>query len=121
MGNSSASDQALNITTIAIFLGFVAASLAITWWAARNTKSKEDYFAAGRSISAWQNGLALAGDFMGAATLLGTVGLITLRGFDGITFAIGALFRMAASGFPDCRTSSGHREVYGGRRRGERT
>jgi cation/acetate symporter len=92
MENSSTSDQVLNATTIAIFLGFVAASLAITWWAARNTKSKEDYFAAGRSISAWQNGLALAGDFMGAATFLGTVGLITLRGFDGITFVIGAFF-----------------------------
>jgi cation/acetate symporter len=92
MGNPSTSVQALNATTIAIFLGFVVASLAITWWAARNTRSKEDYFAAGRSISAWQNGLALAGDFMGAATLLGTVGLITLRGFDGITFAIGAFF-----------------------------
>lgn len=92
MGNSSGSVDAMNVTTITIFLGFVVGSLAIAWWAARKTRSKEDYFAAGRSISAWQNGLALAGDFMGAAALLGTVGLITLRGFDGVTFAVGAFF-----------------------------
>ena len=53
-----------NATAIAFFFVFIAATLAITWWAARKTKTTEEYFAAGRSISGRQNGFALAGDYM---------------------------------------------------------
>ncbi len=84
-------EQALNSTTILVFSFFMAVTLGITLWAMRRSRTKEDFFAAGRSITAWQNGLALAGDFMGAATLLGVVGLISLRGFDGLIYAVGGL------------------------------
>jgi cation/acetate symporter len=84
--------QEMDVLTVSIFVGFVVATLAVTWWASLRTHSKDDFFAANRSISAWQNGLALAGDYMGAATLLGAVGLITLRGFDGMPFVVGAFF-----------------------------
>jgi cation/acetate symporter len=82
---------ALNTTTVLIFAFFMTITLGITLWAMRRTRTKEDFFAAGRSITAWQNGLALAGDFMGAATLLGVVGLVSLRGFDGLIYAVGGL------------------------------
>jgi cation/acetate symporter len=76
---------------IAFFFGFVAVTLAITWWAARRTKSTEHFYAAGRSISGLQNGLALAGDYMSAASFLGIAGLVALSGFDGLIYSIGFL------------------------------
>ena len=60
-----------NATAIIGFLLFIGLSLAITWWAARRTRSTEHFYAAGRSISGFQNGLALAGDYMSAASFLG--------------------------------------------------
>lgn len=83
--------SALNPTTIIIFTLFMLLTLGITAWAMRKSHTKEDFFAAGRSITGWQNGLALAGDYMGAATLLGVVGLISLRGYDGLIYAVGGL------------------------------
>ena len=79
-----------NGTAIAFFLLFVLATLAVTWWAARRTRSTADYLAAGHRIGPWQNGLALAGDFLSAAGVLGVGGLIALAGFDGILFCMGA-------------------------------
>ena len=79
-----------NYTAIAFFLVFVLATLAVTWWAARRTRSTADYLAAGHRIGPWQNGLALAGDFLSAAGVLGVGGLIALAGFDGILFCMGA-------------------------------
>ena len=79
-----------NATAITFFLLFVAVSLGITYWAARRTKTTEDFYAAGRSVTAWQNGLALAGDFYSAAGLLGIGGFIALAGFDGLLYGIGA-------------------------------
>src|SRR6185369_793341 len=76
---------------VGFFLLFVALTLAITWWAARRTRSARDFYAAGRSISALQNGLALAGDYMSAASFLGIAGLVALRGFDGMIYATGWL------------------------------
>ena len=64
---------------------------AITWWAARRTRSTEHFYAAGRSITAFQNGLALAGDYMSAASFLGIAGLVALSGFDGLIYSIGLL------------------------------
>src|SRR5688500_3805100 len=76
---------------IGFFLLFVALTLAITWWAARRTRSAKEFYAAGRSVSALQNGLALAGDYMSAASFLCLAGLVALKGFDGMIYATGWL------------------------------
>ena len=64
------------------FLAIVALTLAVTWWAARRTRSAREFYAAGRSVSPLQNGLALAGDYMSAASFLGIAGLVALRGYS---------------------------------------
>jgi cation/acetate symporter len=76
---------------IVFFLAIVALTLAITWWAARRTRSAKEFYAAGRSISPFQNGLALAGDYMSAASFLGIAGLVAMRGYDGMIYATGWL------------------------------
>ncbi len=80
-----------NITAIVFFFIFVALTMAITWWAARKTKTTEEFFAAGRAISGRQNGFALAGDYMSAASFLGIAGLVSLSGFDGLIYSTGWL------------------------------
>ena len=80
-----------NASAIVGFLLFIGLSLGITWWAARRTRSTEHFYAAGRSISGFQNGLALAGDYMSAASFLGIAGLVSLSGFDGLIYSIGFL------------------------------
>ena len=80
-----------NMTAISFFLVFVAVTIAITWWAARKTATTEEFFAAGRSISGRQNGFALAGDYMSAASFLGIAGLVSLSGFDGLIYSTGWL------------------------------
>jgi cation/acetate symporter len=75
--------------SLAVFLLFVASTLGITLWAARHSRGASAYFAAGRRITAWQNGFAVAGDFMSGASFLGIVGLISLQGFDGFLFSVG--------------------------------
>src|SRR5678815_690451 len=79
------------IAAIVSFLVIVALTLAITYWAARRTRSTREFYAAGRSVSALQNGLALAGDYMSAASFLGITGLCALRGYDGMIYATGWL------------------------------
>lgn len=76
---------------IALFVLFVSATLVITWWAARRTRTTKDFYAAGGNITGFQNGLAIAGDFMSAASFLGASGLIFAFGFDGLLYAIGGL------------------------------
>ena len=83
--------QALNINAIIMFLIFVGATLGITYWAARKTKTAKDFYAAGGGISGRQNGLAIAGDFMSAASFLGISGLVYTSGFDGLIYSIGFL------------------------------
>lgn len=78
-------------TAIGFFCLFVIAALWIAWWAARRTKTTEDYFAAGRSVTAGQNGMALAGDFIAAAGFLGVAGLVSISGFDGLIYAVGGV------------------------------
>jgi cation/acetate symporter len=85
------SELSPNLTAIGFFLAFVVATLAITWWAARRTRTTEEFFAAGRSITGRQNGLALAGDYMSAASFLGIAGLVSLSGFDGLIYSTGWL------------------------------
>jgi cation/acetate symporter len=80
-----------NTTAIVFFLLFVSITLAITWWAARKTKTTSEFFAAGGGISAGQNGFALAGDFMSAASFLGIAGLVATSGFDGLIYSVGWL------------------------------
>jgi len=75
--------------SLAVFLAFVASTLAITYWAAKRSRGASAYFAAGRRITAWQNGFAVSGDFMSAASFLGLIGLIALQGFDGILYSVG--------------------------------
>jgi cation/acetate symporter len=80
-----------NPTAILFFFAFVLVTLAITYWAARRTKTTEEFFAAGRSISGRQNGFALAGDYMSAASFLGIAGIVSLNGFDGLIYSTGWL------------------------------
>jgi cation/acetate symporter len=79
------------VSAVLFFLVIVALTLVVTYWAARRTRSTRDFYAAGRSVSAFQNGLALAGDYMSAASFLGITGLVALRGYDGMIYATGWL------------------------------
>jgi cation/acetate symporter len=77
--------------TLGLFAVFIAITLYITLWASRQNKTAADYYAAGRSFSALQNGLAISGDYMSAASFLGIAGLIALYGYDGFLYSIGFL------------------------------
>jgi cation/acetate symporter len=83
--------QATNWTAIAMFAIFVGATLWITKWAASKTKTAADFYTAGGGITGFQNGLAIAGDYMSAASFLGISGLVFANGFDGLIFSIGWL------------------------------
>ncbi len=74
-----------------MFLLFVLSTLLITWWAARRTHSRKDFYAAGGGIPAWQNGVAISGDFMSAATFLGISSALYFNGLDALTLVFGAL------------------------------
>lgn len=87
----SASKPSVNITAVTMFLAFVLVTLGITYWAARRTKTTADFYAAGGGITGFQNGLAIAGDYMSAASFLGIAGLVYTSGFDGLIYAIGFL------------------------------
>ncbi|HIE2336306.1 cation acetate symporter [Pseudomonas aeruginosa] len=80
--------QPLNLHAIGMFMVFVLFTLCITWWAARRTRSTADFYSAGGGILGWQNGLALAGDYMSASTLLGITALIYSSGMDGYIYLI---------------------------------
>ncbi|WP_262266491.1 cation acetate symporter [Microvirga yunnanensis] len=83
--------QPLNWTAIIMFLVFVLGTLGITYRAAAQTKSAADFYAAGGGITGFQNGLAIAGDYMSAASFLGISGLVFASGFDGLIYSIGFL------------------------------
>ncbi|GLZ88548.1 cation acetate symporter [Metapseudomonas resinovorans] len=85
----TAQKQPLNLHAIGMFFVFVLATLVITWWAARRTRSTADFYTAGGGISGFQNGLAIAGDYMSAATLLGLSSLVFAKGYDGFVYIIG--------------------------------
>src|ERR671925_960161 len=78
-------------TAIIFFVAFIVVALGISYWAARLTRTTEHFYAAGRTITGFQNGLALAGDYMSAASFLGIAGLVALFGFDGLIYSIGFL------------------------------
>lgn len=83
--------QTTNWTAIGMFATFVVLTLGITKWAASRTKSASDFYTAGGGITGFQNGLAIAGDYMSAASFLGISGLVFANGFDGLIFSIGWL------------------------------
>ncbi|MEN9575442.1 MAG: hypothetical protein RL514_3297 [Verrucomicrobiota bacterium] len=76
---------------LGMFLSFVLVTLGITYWSARKSTGASNYFAAGRGITAWQNGLAVAGDYMSAASFLGIAGMIAFKGYDGFMYSVGWL------------------------------
>ena len=85
-------DTALGASSALLFFAAIAAlTLGAAHRAARRTRSAREFYAAGRSISAWQNGMALAGEYLSAASFLGIAGLVALRGYDGIIYATGWL------------------------------
>ncbi|MEU6526496.1 cation acetate symporter [Streptomyces sp. NPDC046924] len=86
--NEASEHRALIITLFALF---VVATLGITVWAGRQTKDAADFYAGGRQFSAFQNGLAVSGDYMSAASFLGIAGAIALFGYDGFLYSIGFL------------------------------
>ncbi len=87
--SGSAAKLPVNLTAITIFLLFVAATLLITYWAARRTQSASDFLTAGGNITAWQNGLAIAGDAISASTVLGLVSFVYATGYDGLVSSVG--------------------------------
>ena len=83
--------QALNISAIVMFILFVGATLVITYWAAKRTSTASDFYTAGGGITGFQNGLAIAGDYMSAASFLGISALVYANGYDGLIYSIGFL------------------------------
>jgi cation/acetate symporter len=88
---AQASESTTRGLTITLFLLFVVATLGITVWASRQTRTATDFYAGGRSFSGFQNGLAIGGDYMSAASFLGIAGIIALNGYDGFLYSIGFL------------------------------
>src|SRR3954452_17409788 len=78
-------------TPLIMFVIFIAITLGITYWASRRTSGTASFFAANRQITGWQNGIAVAGDYMSAASFLGIAGLIAFNGYDGFMYSVGWL------------------------------
>ena len=85
------SKSGVNMEAMIMFFAFIIGTMGITKWAASKTKSASDFYTAGGGITGFQNGLAIAGDYMSAASFLGISGMIFLHGFDGMIYAIGFL------------------------------
>jgi cation/acetate symporter len=81
----------MSYSAIFMFFAIVLLTLYITYWAAKRTKSTSAFYAANRNITGFQNGLALSGDYMSAASFLGIAGMVSLKGFDGLIYSIGFL------------------------------
>ncbi|MEK4229527.1 solute symporter family protein [Solibacillus sp. FSL H8-0538] len=81
----------MSIAAIFFFVTIVGLTLVITWWASKKTSSASDFYTAGGGLTGWQNGLAIAGDYLSAASFLGIAGSVALFGFDGFFFSIGYL------------------------------
>ncbi len=77
--------------TLAVFASIITLTMAVTWWASQRVKSAQDFYAAGNSISGVQNGWAIAGDYLSAASFLGIAGLFSIYGYDGFMYSVGFL------------------------------
>ena len=84
-------ERSFNLPAVIMFFMFVLGTLGVTYWAARRTKTAKDFYTAGGGITGFQNGLAIAGDYMSAASFLGISGLVYLKGYDGLIYSIGFL------------------------------
>ncbi|MBB6445769.1 solute symporter family protein [Bacillus benzoevorans] len=81
----------MSMVAFVLFVLIVGMTLVITYWAAKRTKTASEFYTAGGGLTGWQNGLAIAGDYLSAASFLGIAGAIALNGFDGFFFSIGYL------------------------------
>lgn len=81
----------MNVTAFLLFLAIVVLTLVITYYASKKTNTTSEFYTAGGGLTGWQNGLAIAGDYMSAASFLGIAGMIALNGFDGFFYSIGFL------------------------------
>ena len=88
----AASTGQASMSAIVMFLAFIAGTMGITYWAAKRTRTTSDFYTAGGGLSGFQNGLAIAGDYLSAASFLGIAGMVYVSGFDGMIYAIGFLF-----------------------------
>ena len=103
--------QPLNISAIVMFLIFVVATLGITYWAAKD-QDHGDFYTAGGGITGFQNGLAIAGDYMSAATLLGLTCMVYFKGYDGFIYCHLLLRRLADHHVPDGGAPAQPRQVH---------
>ncbi|HUS14165.1 MAG TPA: cation acetate symporter, partial [Chloroflexia bacterium] len=78
-------------SALIMFIVFIAITLGITYWASRRSTGAGAFFAANRQITGWQNGIAVAGDYMSAASFVGIAGLIAFNGYDGFMYSVGWL------------------------------
>lgn len=92
MSPAMAATGGANVPAIAMFLTFIAGTMVLTFWAARRTHTTSDFYTAGGGITGFQNGLAIAGDYLSAASFLGIAGMVYVSGFDGMIYAVGFLF-----------------------------
>ena len=83
--------EEINIPAVLMFFLFVSGTLGITYWASKRTKTAKDFYTAGGGITGTQNGTAIAGDYMSAASFLGITGMVYMKGYDGLIFSIGFL------------------------------
>jgi cation/acetate symporter len=81
----------MNYIAASLFILFVIVTLFITYWASKQINSRQHFYTAGGNITGFQNGLAISGDFMSAASFLGISGLVFANGFDGLIYSIGFL------------------------------
>lgn len=88
----AATTSQTSTSAIVMFLVFIAGTMGITYWAAKRTHTTSDFYTAGGGLSGFQNGLAIAGDYLSAASFLGIAGMVYVSGFDGMIYAIGFLF-----------------------------
>lgn len=88
---ASTNEPSYNYVAISMFLFFVAITLLITYWSSKKSQTAKDFYTAGGNITGLQNGLAISGDYMSAASFLGISGLVYLSGFDGLIYSIGFL------------------------------
>ena len=106
--------QANRAITITMFLVIIGLTLYIVAWAAKRTKTAADFYAAKSSITGTQNGWAIAGDYMSAASFLGIAGLISLYGYDGFMYSVGWLVAYVTCTPDCCRALSKCRQIYNG-------
>ena len=104
----------MSSATLAIFAAIIALTLGITAWAARRTRTANDFYTAGEGLSAAQNGFALAGDWCSAASFLGFSGLTALYGMDGALYAVGPAGRVLHGPVPGRRADPQHRALHAG-------